>query len=111
MNINERFFKIGTANCLFTDIVFFCNFAKKVMATITLEYDEQDVKARKAIDGLINDGLVMLYSHRKKKSNVNCYCGKAHIPNAKTLAAMKELDNGDGKQFESMDALFEDLYN
>ena len=31
------------------------------------------------------------------------------IPNAKTAKAIKELDSGKGKRFESLEALFKDL--
>jgi hypothetical protein len=81
------------------------------MATVMIHYDARSIKMRKAIDNLHNVGIVVINSYPQKSVKASCYCGKPHIPNAKTLAAMKELDTGGGKKFESVDALFEDLYN
>ncbi|MBA2657158.1 MAG: addiction module antitoxin [Tatlockia sp.] len=37
------------------------------------------------------------------------FIAQHEIPNAVTIAAMKEADRGEGKKFDSSDALFKDL--
>ena len=37
------------------------------------------------------------------------YIARQEAPNVSTIAAMEELDQGNGKRFASADALFEDL--
>ena len=38
-----------------------------------------------------------------------CLPFSMHIPNAETIAAMKELDRGEGKPYTSLDDLFRDM--
>ncbi|GHV37740.1 hypothetical protein FACS1894178_9430 [Bacteroidia bacterium] len=77
------------------------------MATITLKYDARNAQVQKTIDNLLTKGLVVFQPTPKAKN----YCNRSHKPNAATIAAFKELDNGGGKKFKTTEALFADLYD
>lgn len=77
--------------------------SKEVQMSIKMEPELRDqfkavaIRARRPAAQIVRE-LMRLYIARLD-----------NIPNASTLAAMKELEQGKGKRFASADALFKDL--
>jgi len=62
-------------------------------------------KVLKTVGVRPSDALTMLYRQVVIQQGIPF---EVRIPNKETRAAMRELDRGGGKRFDSVDALFED---
>ncbi len=79
-----------------------------VQARVSTELKAQ-AEAIFASMGLKTSDAIRLFLQQSVNSGGLPFQPKAKVPNAETLEAMKEVDNGEGTRYKNTDAMFKDL--